>query len=59
MVNWANWLYSAKMVVFGQSVCIRVKVIVFEQKRLYSGKEVVLGQSVFTRPKKVVFGQSG
>ena len=40
------------MVVFGQSGCIGVKVVVFRQKWLHSGKVVVFGQNV-------VFVQSG
>ena len=33
-----NWLYSDKVVVFGESGCIRAKEVVFGQKWLYSGK---------------------
>ena len=32
------WLYSNKMVVFGQSGSIPTKVVVFGQKWFYSGK---------------------
>ena len=52
-----RWLYSSKVVVFGQSGCIkagwmfliksgcnREKVIIFRQKLLYSDKLFVLGQ---------------
>ena len=39
------------MVAFGQSGCIRAKVVVFEQKGLFSGK------SGFIRVKMVVFEQ--
>ena len=46
-----KWLYSGKIVVFGQGGCIRAK-------WLYSGKVVVLfGQNVCIREKKVVFRQ--
>ena len=52
------------MVVFGQSGCIRVNVVVFGQKRLYSVRSystraivVVLGQSCCIRVKMVVLGQ--
>ena len=53
------------MVVFGQSGCIRSKVVLFEQKWLYSGNVVVFGQRGFIRKqwlcscKVVVFGQCG
>ena len=57
-------LYSGKVVVFGQSGCIRAIVVVFGQKLLYSGKigcirakKVVLGQSGLIRSKVVVFQQ--
>ena len=33
-----KWLYSGKMVVFGQSGYIRANVVVLGKKRLYSGK---------------------
>ena len=39
-----KWLYSAKVVVFGQSNCIRAKVVLLGQKDLYSGQVVVFGQ---------------
>ena len=39
------------MVVFGQSVCVREKVVMFGQKWLYSKKVVVFGQSGCTRDK--------
>ena len=52
------------MVVFGQSCCIRVNVVVLGQKRLYSVRSgstraivVVLGQSCCIRVKVVVLGQ--
>ena len=52
------------MVVFGQSGCIRAKVVVFWQKWLYSkrsdcirAKVVAFGQSGCIRAKVVVLGQ--
>ena len=33
-----KWLYSGRVVVFGQSCCNREKLVVIEQKWLYSGK---------------------
>ena len=44
------------MVVFGKSVSIEAKVLVFKQKWLYSGKVVVFGQSGCIRAKVDVFG---
>ena len=41
------------MVVFGQSGCVRAKVVVIGQRWLYSGKNCCI------RAKVVVFGQSG
>ena len=48
-----KWLYLGKSVVFGESDCILVKVVVFVQKWLYSGyfccilaKVVVFGQKL-------------
>ena len=53
----------AKMAVFGQSDCIRAKVLVFRKKLFYSGKSgciqakvVVFGKSRSNRAKVVVFG---
>ena len=43
----AKWLYSCKVVVFVQSGCIRVKMVVFGQKWLYSGKSGFIGAKVF------------
>ena len=56
VVFWRKWLYSGKVVVDGQSGCIRgrwmylrksgsnrKKVVVVGQKWLYSGKVVVFG----------------
>ena len=52
------------MVVFGQSCCIRAKVVVLGQKGLFSdescsirAKVVVLGQSGCVRANVIVFGQ--
>ena len=42
----ANWLFLGKVVVLGQSGCIRAKVVFIGQKWLYSGKEVVIGQKL-------------
>ena len=47
------------MVVFGQSGCIRVKVVVFGQKLFYSGKCFNLGKSGCIREKVILFGQIG
>ena len=59
-----KWLYSfkkdfiqAKVVVFGQSGCIRTEVVVFGQKWLYSFKVIVFGQSCCIPTEMVVFGQ--
>ena len=43
-------LYSGDVVLFGQSICIRARVVVLGQKWLYSGK------SGCNRGKVVVFG---
>ena len=45
-----KWLYSGKVVVFGQGCCIRARL-------LYSGKVVVSGKGGCIRSKVVVFGQ--
>ena len=37
-------LYSGKVVVFGQSGCIRAKVVLFEAKWFYSVKLDIFGQ---------------
>ena len=37
----AKWLYSDKVVLFGQSGCIRAKVVLFGQKWLHLGKVIV------------------
>ena len=47
----AKWLYSRKVVAFGQ-------VVVFGQKWLYSGKVVVFGQNGYIKAKVVVMGQN-
>ena len=59
LVIWQKWLYSAKVVVLGQSCCIWVN-------WLYSGKVVAFGHGDCIRTKTVVFrakvdllGQSG
>ena len=39
-----KWLYSSKVVVFGQNGCIRAKEFVFGEKWLYLGEVVVVGQ---------------
>ena len=68
-----KWLYSGKVVVFGQNGCIRAKVAVFGQKLLYSrtsgctrAKVVVFlqiwlysGKSGCFRARVFVFGKSG
>ena len=41
----AKCLYSGKVVVIGQSGCIRAKVVVFGQKWLYSGKSGCIRQN--------------
>ena len=60
-----KWFYSCKVDVFGQSGCIRAKVVIIEEKWLYSKKSgfilakvLELSQSVCIRAKKVVFGKS-
>ena len=69
----ANWLYSGKLVVFGQCGRIRAKVVVFGQKWFLSGKSGCIRDksgcirenwlySVKTcciRAKVIVFGQGG
>ena len=47
------------MVVFRQSECIRVNMVVFVQNWLYSGKVVDSGKSGCIQEKVVVFKQSG
>ena len=49
-------MFSGKVVVFGQSGCIRANVVVLGKKWLYSGKVVVFGKSCCIRVKVVVFG---
>ena len=56
---WAKWL-------FGQSGCIRAKLVVFlakvvvlGQNWLHSGKVVVFGQRLLYSSKVVVFGKTG
>ena len=38
------WLYSGKVVVFGQIGCVWAKVVVIGQKWLFSGKWLYLGK---------------
>ena len=57
--NLAKWLYSRKVVVFGQSGCIRAKVVVLGQSGCIRAKVVLIGQMWFYSGKVVVFGQSG
>ena len=49
------------MALFGQSGCIRTKMVVFGQKLLFSDKsDCVFGQGLFYSFEKVVFfGKSG
>ena len=48
------------MVVFGQSGCIRAKMVVIKQKWLYLGKSgSISGKSSCIRAKVVLFGESG
>ena len=67
---WVKWLYSVKLVVFGQSGCIREVVVVFGKggcipfQWLYSGKsgcirenEEIFVQSFYIRAKVVEFWQ--
>ena len=39
-----RWLYSGKVVLFGQSACNIAKVVVFGRKWLFSEKDVLFGQ---------------
>ena len=61
--NRARWLYSDKVVVFGQKWLYLVKLVVIGQKLFYSGKLVVFGLnwlylgSVVVFGKMIVFGQ--
>ena len=48
-----KWLYSGKVVLFGQSGCIRAKEVALVQKWFKSGKVVVFGQ------KLLYLGKSG
>ena len=68
-----KWLYSGKrgfsrtkvavlkkkVIVFGQSGCIRAKEVAFGQKWLYSDKLLYSVKSCCTRAKLGLFGQSG
>ena len=42
--NRAKLLYLGNVFVFGQSGCIREKVVIFKQKWLYSCKDFVIGK---------------
>ena len=42
--NRAKWLYSAELVVIGQSGCVRAKVVLFGQNGCITAKVVVFGQ---------------
>ena len=59
-----KWLYSGGVVLFGQSGCIRAKVVVFVNKFvfgqnwLYSGKVVVFGQTLLYLVNTVVIGEN-
>ena len=50
-------LHLDKVVVFGQSGCIRAKVVVFGQRWLYSDKVVVFRQKLLFSGKVFVLGQ--
>ena len=39
-----KWLYSGKVVVIGESGCMRAKMVVFGQRYFSSGKVVEIGQ---------------
>ena len=67
-----KWLYSGKLVVFGQCVgirawwlfwgksgCIRANMVVLGQIWLYSGKSGCIQKKWLYSGKFVVFGQSG
>ena len=57
-----KWLYSDKVIVFGQNGCIRAmglhwgKVVVFGKKWLYSGIVVLFGKGGCNRAKVFVLG---
>ena len=53
----ARWLYSGKVVVFGQKWLYSGKVVVFRQKWLNSDKVVEFEQKCFYSGKVFVFGQ--
>ena len=59
-----NWLYSVKVVVIGQSGCIREKVVVFGQsccnrkKLLYSRKVVIFGEWVAIGQSSCIRGKA-
>ena len=53
----AEWMYSGKLVVFGQSDGTRKKMVVFGKKWLYSCKFVVFVKKWLYSRKVVVFWQ--
>ena len=53
-----KWLYSGKVVVFGQNGCIWAKVVVFGQNGCTWAKVVVSGQNGCIWAKVVAFWQS-
>ena len=53
----AKWLYSGKVVVFGESGCIRAKVVLFGQSGCNHAKILVFFQKLFYSCKLVVFVQ--
>ena len=55
----AIWLYSGKVVVFGQIGCNLIKVVVFRQRACIRTKVVVFGEIWLHSGKEVVFGQGG
>ena len=54
-----KWLYSGKVVIFGKNGCIRAKVVALGQSGCIRTKGVVFGQKWLYSGKVVVFGQSG
>ena len=53
----AKWLYSGKVVVFGQSGCTRETAVVFEQSGCIRVKWLYSVKSWCVRAKLVVLGQ--
>ena len=54
-----NWLYSAKVVVIGQSCCIWESVVLFGQKWFNSGKSGCIRAKWLFLGKLVLFEQNG